>query len=47
MPVLFNYDDVNAAPMAPGVARRPPITPERVGIEERESFSRKEAPGAP
>ena len=31
MPVLFNYDDVDAVPMAPGVARRPLITPERVG----------------
>ena len=31
MPVLLNYDDVNAVPMAPGVARRPLITPERVG----------------
>ena len=31
MPVLFNFDDVDAAPMAPGAARRPLITPQRVG----------------
>ena len=31
MPVLLNFDDVDAVPMAPGVARRPLITPERVG----------------
>ena len=31
MPVLFNFDDVDAAPLTPGVTRRALITPERVG----------------
>lgn len=31
MPVLFNIDDIDETPMAPGVNRRALITPERVG----------------
>ena len=31
MPVLFNFDDVDAASLTPGVTRRALITPERVG----------------
>ena len=31
MPVLFNFDDVDAIPVAHGVTRRELITPERVG----------------
>ena len=31
MPVLFNFDEVEEISMGPGVARRPLITPERVG----------------
>ena len=31
MPVLFNFDDVDATPLTPGVTRRALITSERVG----------------
>ena len=31
MPVLFNFDEVEEIPMGEGVARRPLITPKRVG----------------